>query len=234
MNLASDYTGRALQTALMEQPSLTLDFYSYGVMLRKREGETMTEYPVDPAQIAAALAAKVRFETGLLCADTLFVRYEGVKQLVVSYRKPQKTGMYLEGSETPLRVPLPGLILVRQTTERQHPDYHLYAVKRRPQSLDAALFHAPLPNIYTSGSICWGTVRTVSEAALAGTSLAEDWQMLLGSPFGNHSVHGKSRAHRDDIRQQLIALTERNARVYPTSDLVPVRKTLVQLLGAEK
>lgn len=217
----------------MEQPSLSLDFYSYGVLLRKRDGETMTEYPVDPAQIAAALAARVIFDTGLLGADTLLVRYEGVKQLVIGYRKAQKTGLYLEGSETPLRVPLPGLILIRVTKEHRRPAYHLYAVKRRPQHLDVALFHAPLPNIYTSGSICWGTVRTVSETALTGASLAEDWQQLLGSPFGDHSVQGKSNAYRQDIRQQLIALEKRKARRYPTSDLLPMQKTLSQLLGAE-
>src|SRR5690606_15540988 len=180
-----------------------------------------------------ALAARVTFDTGLLSADTLLVRYEGVQQLVIGYRRAQKTGIYLEGSETPLRVPLPGLILIRVTKEQRSPDYHLYAVKRRPQNLDVALFHAPLPNIYTTGSICWGTVRKVSETALAGASLAEDWQQLLGSPFGDHSVHGKSHAYRQDIRQQLIVLEKRNARVYPTSDLVPIKKTLGQLLGAD-
>src|SRR5690606_28322681 len=115
------------------------------------------------------------------------------------YRKPQKTGLYLEGSETPLRVPLPGLILIRATKEQRHPNYHLFAVKRRPHSLDVALLHAPLPNIYGSGNICWGTVQTVTQTALTGASLAEDWQQLLGSPFGNHSVHGKSNAYRQDI-----------------------------------
>jgi hypothetical protein len=45
---------------------LILSFYSFGVMLRKTEGELTQEFPVDPAQIALALAAKVTFDTGLL------------------------------------------------------------------------------------------------------------------------------------------------------------------------
>ena len=93
----------------------------YGVLLRKREGDAITEYPVDPGQIALALAAKVTFDTGLLSEDTLLVRQDGVKRLVVEYRRPQKTGIYLEGSDAPLRVPLPPLLLIRTTTEDKNP-----------------------------------------------------------------------------------------------------------------
>ncbi len=96
----SDWHGRTLQTALNELTSLSLDFYSYGVLLRKREGGAVTEFAVEPAQVAVALAAKVTFNTGLLSGDTLLVRQEGVKKTVVEYRKPQKTGIYLDGSET--------------------------------------------------------------------------------------------------------------------------------------
>jgi hypothetical protein len=55
--------------------------------------------------------------------------------------------------------------------------------------------------------------------------------MLLGSPFGNHAVSGKSRSHRDDIRQKLIQLEARGAKRYPTSDLIAAKKTLAQVIG---
>ena len=200
-------------------------------MLRKRQGDSITEYPVDPAQIATALAARVTYDTGLLTGDTLLVRYTGVNQVVVEYRKPGKTGLYLEGSDAPLRIPLPGLVLIRATAEGRSPAYHLYAVKKRPETLAAPMFQAPLPNVFSTGSICWGTVEVVSEAALAGASLVEDWTRLLGSRFGDHGVSGKSKACRDDIRRQWIALEQRNARVYPKSDLIEARKTLGQVLG---
>lgn len=86
-------------------------------MLRKTEGELTQEFPVDPAQIALALAAKVTFDTGLLDGNTLLVRQEGVKRTVVEYRPPQKTGTFLEGAETALRVPLLPLILIRVMTD---------------------------------------------------------------------------------------------------------------------
>lgn len=219
--------------ALQEQPNLTLEFYSYGVLLRKRDGETVTEYAVDPGQIALALAAKITLDTGLLGEETLLVRQDGVKRVAVEYRSPRKTGLYLDGSDAALRVPLPPLLLIRTTTENKNPQYQVYAVKARPTTLDTPLFHAPLPNVFNSGSICWGSVQRVTDDALQGNSLAADWDTLLGSRFGDHACSGKSRSHPQDIRQKLIDLERRKARVYPKSDLVPVKRTLAQALGDE-
>lgn len=47
MNPASDWSGRLLSQAVMEQPSLILSFYSFGVMLHKRDGDRVSEHPVD-------------------------------------------------------------------------------------------------------------------------------------------------------------------------------------------
>ncbi len=200
-------------------------------MLRKREGGAITEYAVEPAQVAVALAAKVTFDTGLLSGDTLLIRTEGVKKTVVEYRKAQKTGVYLDGSDTALRVPLPALLMIRTTNENRSPNYAVYAVKKRPTSLDVALFHAPLPNVFNSANICWGSVQRVSDEALSSASLAEDWAMLLGSPFGDHACSGKSKSHKQDIRQKLIEMEQKGSRRYPTSDLIPAKKTLAQVLG---
>jgi hypothetical protein len=126
---------------------------------------------------------------------------------------------------------LPPLVLIRTTSENKNPHYYLYAVKKRPVSLDVELFHAPLPNIYTGGNICWGSVKKVSDEALSGSSLAEDWQRLLGTRFGDHSVSGKSRQFPRDIRKVFIDMEKRNARVYRKSDLIPAKKTLEQVLG---
>ena len=223
----SGWNGQLLQTALQEQPQLTLNFYSYGILMRKAIGDGLyTEYPVDAGHIAQALAAKVRFDTGLLNEDVLLIRREGVREVIVSYRRPQKTGLWLEGSEEPLRVPLPGLILIR-TCQADTPQYQLYAVKRRPKSLTAPLYHAPLPNVFSSGSICWGSVP---QAVANGASLSADWERLLGSPFGSHAVGGKSQASRQDIRLLLLKIAAENKRTYPTGDLIAVDKTLDHVL----
>ena len=231
MNHTTNWHERILVSALTEQPSLTLNFYSYGVMLRKTDGELTTEYAVDPAQVALALAAKVTFDTGLLGGNTLLVRQNGVKRTVVEYRPPQKSGLFFDGSEVALRVPLPGLIMIRVTTDDKTPQYGVFAVKRRPENMDIALFHAPIPNVFNSGAICWGTVQRVDDSAMRSTTLAADWTMLLGSSFGDHAVSGKSKREPRNIRRLLIELEAKKGRRYPTSDLIPVKKTLGQVLG---
>lgn len=185
---------RALHGMMSEQPYLSLNFYTFEVTLRKCENDKMTEYPIDPAQAAVALAAKVTFDTGLLSGDTVYIHMEGVSKTVVEYRKPQMTGIYLDDADVPLRVPLPGLLMIHKTNGDQAASYAVYAVKKRPDTLEIDLFHAPLPNVFHSATVCWGTVQRVSDAALSGVSLAEDWAMLLGSSFGNHARTGTTSA----------------------------------------
>lgn len=221
--------GQALAQALNEKPIATLMFFSYGIMLRKQlENGSVTEYPVSASAIAESLAARVAFDTGLLGGNTLLIRQAGVKKLVVEYRPPQKTGIFLDGSDAALRVPLPGLILIRTTISGINPNYTVFAVKKRPTQLDAGLFHVPLPNVYSNGSICWGSVQ---RPAMLGSSLEPDWAQFLGSAFGNHAVGGKSKREPSDIRKLLIALADKKARQFPVSDLIPIPKTLAQILG---
>ncbi|MCB9460175.1 MAG: hypothetical protein H6670_11045 [Anaerolineaceae bacterium] len=230
----SDWTGRSLQAALTEQPSLQLSLYSFGAILGKAtDNGGFTEFPVDPDEIARALSAKTIFTTGLMTEDVLYVHQEGVKQTVVGFRKRQRTGIWLEGSDEPLRVPLPDLILIRTLTDGNTPSYQVFATKGRPEALDASLFNVPLPNIYGSGQICWGNVRL--DGLTTGTSLTAGWNNLLGTRFGSHSVGGKSKTHHDDVRKILIDLnTNPRRRVYPRSDLIPAKKTLAQVLGIEE
>lgn len=192
----------------------------------------MTEYAVSPTQLAEALAVKVKFETGLLTGNTLYIASEGIRKVILEYRPPQKTALWLDGSEAPLTIPLPGFLLSRVTTANESPQYGIYAVRNRPDTLDVPLFHAPLPNVGmgSASSICWGNVRKASGAALLQNRLDEDWKLLLGSVFTNHSVGGKSKLYRDDIRKQFVALEKRKARKYPVSDLIAAKVTFGQWL----
>ena len=209
---------------------MTLSFYSFGVMLRKQIGDKVTEFPVNPNQIAAALSTKMQFETGLLNSNVIYMSLNGTTKTVVEYREPQKTGIYMDGSEAPIRCPMPGLVLIRRVREGQGPHYLLFAAKERPSTMASKLFNAPLPNVYGNGEICWGSVRRVSNEALKASSLESDWTVLLGTGFNSHGVSGKSKAHRSDIRKQLLALEKRQARVYPVKDLIEADKTLGEAL----
>ncbi|MHB8624563.1 MAG: hypothetical protein ACYDEO_00010 [Aggregatilineales bacterium] len=222
-----------MATALQTKPTMTLAFYPFGIILhRKLDDGGETEYAVSPAQVAETLCGQVRFESGLLTGNTLYIASEGARKLTLEYRPPTKTALYLDGSETPVVVPLPGLVMGRITIGSDSPRYGVYAVKTRPERADTPLYHAPLPNTGTGGmgSVCWGSVRKVSVEGLASNRLDEDWKLLLGSIFTNHGVGGKSKHHPNDIRQQLIELDKRKARKYPIGDLIPVKATFGELL----
>ena len=226
-----DIGREALSRALIEKPALTLRWFSFGLLLQKQTEHGLVEYAVSPEEVATALARTVVFDSGLLDLNTLCVRSEGAKRTVAGSRPRQKTSLWLEGSQDALHVPLPGLVLIRTTTADRDPDYQVYAVAERPTSYEAELFHAPLPNVYGSGGICWGTVTKVEADRLQGNDLSADWAQLLATPFGNHSVGGKCQSHRDDVRKLYLELERRKARVYPQKELVPARKTLGGALG---
>ena len=224
----SGWVGQTLQTALSEPPQMTLTFYSYGILLKKQLADgTFTEHPVDAAHIAQALSAKVTFETGLRDGDMLFVRQTGLRQLVIGYRKPQLTGVWLEGQGEALRVPLPGLVMVQAVVDARPTQTHVYAVKRRPTSLTAPLYHAPLPNVFNSGSVCWGSVP---QTASMGLSLTATWARLFGTAFGGHATSGKSRIYPQDICEGLLALAKQTQRTYPRPDLMAAEMTLAKLV----
>lgn len=188
----------------------------------------MREYPVDPTQVATVLAQHVRFESGWLDGSVVLIEQVGQQRTLVVYRPAQVSGVWLEGSDAPLRLPLPPLLLVRQTDGNGAGHYRVFAVTQRPTDWDTPLFHAPLPNIYSSGAVCWGNVRV--EPTLPP---AQVWQPLLGSPFGNHAVWGKSRRFPTDIRQHWLDLAQARRRVYPLRDLMPTSLTLRHVVRGE-
>lgn len=202
--------------------------------MRKKTDAGIAEYPVSTQDIASALASNITFSTGILTPNTLCILEEGAKRIVVEYRSPQKTSLWLEGAEDALRVPLPGLLLIRVTTAKSNPDYLIFAVEERPTRFAVPLYRAPLPNIYQGGGICWGTVTKVKADVLENNSLAEDWAQLLGTPFGNHSVHGKCTSQPQDVRRLYIEMEKRRARTFPRRELIPEKRTLGSILGVER
>ncbi len=170
----------------------------------------MLEYAVEPTEIARILSANVTISTGLLPPDVLWVTVNSAERTIASYRPPQVTGIWLEGSDTPLRVPLPGLVLVHGNKTRSE----LYAVKGDPRDPATVLHVAPLPNVYRS--ICWGTVPIPQ---IRANDLSAVWENLLGSRFANHSAGKKSKRYPTDIRKLLLSLEGKKR--YPLSDLVP-------------
>lgn len=222
--------GLHFQEALTATPRLVLTFYDIGIILQRQDPDTgiFHEYAVNPEQLAATIGNNLTLTTGILDDDIILMNRSKTTTTLVSYRSPRKTGIYLENVTDPLRVPLPGLIMIRITKTGNPPIHHVFAVKERPTNFNVKLFRAPLPNIYDSGKICWGNIST--KPLNDQTSLKPDWQELFATQFGNHMVNGSSKRYPYDIRKLLIELNDRKKHHFPTSDLIPVRTRLSDIL----
>lgn len=183
---------------------------------------TSKETLVSPEDIATALAAKVEhfYISDILLPNTLCAGQSGARRFIVEWRPPQKMGIWLEGIQDPIRIPMPAFILVRYTSGSQH-SYRLWAVRdtQRPTSLDIDLFESPLPNS-SRGGVCWGTVVHTPEGTHPN-DLSPTWDQLFGSRFGNHSAPDKSVKFKDDIRKLYFELEQSDTDTYPLDDLVP-------------
>lgn len=176
------------------------------------------EYPVDPKDIVNALSQVdvTVLDSGMIPPDVIYVREKGTHRFVASYRPPQITGIWLDGSDEALRVPLPGLVMIRHTMNGRISGHNVVAVQERPTAR-TKVYVAPLPNV--SGNVCWGNVAIPINTSNYN-DLSEDWAQFFGTRFGNHSVSRKCKSHEDDVRQLFIDLSERKARKYPTGELI--------------
>jgi PRTRC genetic system protein B len=121
-----------------------------------------------------------------------------------------------------VEIPLPALVFVGHGQA-----YFVWALAQKDFAPDAGVCHAPLPNVSLDGSICYGDNHP--PAASIGTMMSA-WQMFIGSPFNGHLASGKSRAFPNDVRGQLLRLTERRARRYPSGDLLRAHGNLSQVV----
>lgn len=199
--------------------------------MRHTTPQGTTEKIVSPEGLANAMAQRpISWETGILTPNTIHVGSNAGVRTVVEYRPPQRTGIWLDDNPEPLRVPMPGLLLVRKSSGEGHPDYQIFAVKKRPSNLKTKLYVSPLPNTYRNGGICWGNVARLESSVLDDVSLKADWSFLLGSGFNNHSVNGKSVKYSGDIRKLLIELDQQKTEKYPLDDLVSASLALEAVL----
>lgn len=214
---------------LTVQPDMSLEFYPFGVVMRRNTEHGSTAYAIDPTELSAIMAQNVIVDTGLLPEGSLYYARVGAQIKIIEYRAPQVTAIWLEGSEDPLRIPLPGLVMIR-VSQGDHHEYRLFAVKHRPSKPEDKLYRAPLPNTSTEG-ICWGTVKRGKDASKSA-SLEDDWVQLLGSRFGNHDVSRKSKSHEKDIRAKFTDMEKRKTKKYPLTDLIETKYTMQSLMKA--
>ncbi len=193
-------------------------------LFRWRERDAVQSKFISPASVRAAFSAEL-IDTGWLPPN---VRRWGTGALgdwAVLSIPPMRHQLLFEHvtQDIPtltLDIPLPALVFMRIGTA-----CYVWALKDE-FAPDAVLHHAPLPNVNSSGAICFGGNR------LEGQSVAQSWRLFLDSPFTSHQTNGKSRQQPDDVRLFLAGLHKR--RHYPSRDLLPLqpRTTVDQAVTA--
>lgn len=186
------------------------------ILTRQTEDDGTVEYPIDPAAIIKALAIVVPAKSGFIApgANIISVESNGTSTKIIAYRPPQITGIWLEGSQTALRVPMPPLIMKMSLPGRSAT---VCALAHPPKGENDLIYGTPLANVGSSGWVCWGSV---SVPQVENNDLGPVWDTFFGTRFANHSVGQKSKKHPDDIRAMLIELHDRQAEEYPVHDLV--------------
>jgi hypothetical protein len=136
---------------------------------------------------------------------------------IVKYIPPGKRQFHLSThhSAEPLLITpmLPALVFAGvQST------YYVWALPTDVCHGQAQLCHAPFPNVYPDGQICFGSNRPPE---VCWQTLDEAWQLFVTSPFNADMVQGKSQTFPNDVRRQLVAIASSETSHYPQDDLKP-------------
>lgn len=127
-----------------------------------------------------------------------------------------------------LDINLPALIFMGAGTE-----YYVWASAEQTFKPDAAVYHAPVPNIYDSGRICMGANQP---PPVSGSNLDEGWSLFLRSSYNSAHCTNRSKRNREDLRKTLAwvaqqqAAARRHPKPYPVDDLVPYEMSLDEIV----
>lgn len=193
-------------------------------LLKWKQGEASHSKFISPSSVRAAFAMEP-IDTGWLPPNARRWGTGALGDWAVLSIPPMRRQLLFEHvtRDIPtitLDIPLPALVFMRIGAA-----CYVWALKDE-FAPDAVLHHAPLPNVNSSGAICFGGNR------LEGQSIAQSWRLFLDSPFTSHQTNGKSRQQPDDVRLFLASLHKR--RRYPSRDLLPLqpRTTVDQAVTA--
>lgn len=176
-------------------------------------------HPISPTDLAAQLN-QIPLATGLLPANTLFWRHSGGQVGIGIYVPPRRWRPIANGRH--YHIPLPGLVFFGLGRE-----YTVFAVKQKPTSAEAPLFHLPTPNVNTEGKICLGQApfpeahNTTIEAALK--------LFMEGSEFNHDNSRQRCVSYPDDTLQLWTVLE--GEKQFPLRELVAARRQLRQLMS---
>jgi hypothetical protein len=162
----------------------------------------------------AAAFSRQEIDTGWLPAG--IVRYgHNAKGPWFVYSPPAQKVQVIIGDDH-VAIPIPRTVLVGNGAM-----YYLMALKGKHFEHQADGYHAPFPNVYIDGRICWGQ-NTPPEAW--PEHARQVWDLFFSTPFNGDLANGKSKQEKTDVRVLLRELGKANR--YPENDLVEINTTI--------
>jgi hypothetical protein len=195
------------------EPLMDLRIYPDLVLLTRRLDTGWISYPVAPEAIAQQLA-NIPVSSGLLPPGALaWGSIAGKPYTIVGIAPQQAT---LRTPQRTYTIPLPWLVAgCYQGT------LCLFALGAPPTDPRQPLFAGPFPNLYESGTVCWGDVTVSAEASIIGLV-----NLFQTSYFNAHVMNNKSQRFTASVLALWDELATTKAEVYPVDDLVSTHRTL--------
>lgn len=200
-------------------PRLRLDFYNTAVLMSQWEEDgRFTTYPISVHDVVSA-CTNVELSSGLLPPNTLFWKQQANQSVLGVYIPARRWQVQTE--ERHYHIPMPPFVFVGNGST-----YRIFAVKKRPLSEADRLYHAPCPNVYTTGGICQGSTPFPT---CSPQTIQQALQLFMeGSLFNSDLSRDKCKSYSEDVRQLWEELNGR--RRFPLSELVPTQIALWNLV----
>lgn len=202
-----------------QTPRLRLDFYNTAVLMSRWEDDgRLTTYPVSVHDVVSA-CTNVQLSSGLLPPNTLFWKQQANQVMLGIYVLARQWRLQTENRT--YRVPMPPFVFTGYGSS-----YQAFAVKKRPSNEHDRLYHAPCPNVHTTGGICQGNtpfpICSPRNIQAALTLFLED------SLFNADLSRGKCQSHPEDVRELWAELDGRKR--FPLGELVPTGRTMNSII----
>lgn len=216
-----------MKDEMPQHPRLRLDFYPTAVLMSRWEKDgRLTAYPVSVHDVVSA-CTHVDLSSGLLPPNTLFWKQQANQVMLGIYVPARRWKVQTE--EQQYNVPMPPFVFVGNGTS-----YRIFAVTKRPRNEHDQLYHAPCPNVHTTGGMlrlrsaqaCQGST---SFPVCSGQTIQQALHLFLeGSLFNADLSRGKCQSHPEDVRPLWQELDGR--KKFPLAELVTMRIRLQDLL----
>lgn len=178
-----------------------------------KEGEGSSLKTLREADVRTAFSRKGT-DSGWLQPGVIRAGFSTRGPWYVYYHEPMVRSISIIGIGK-VMVPVPALLMVGQ--EKQ---IEIFAVKRLEfkDPGKTLLWHAPFPNVYDDGRICWGKNKI---PAVDASKAEKIYDLFFTSPFNADLKGGKSIKYKEDVRLMLQEVDFKGE--YPLKDLVRYR-----------